>query len=36
MASFADLLSPEQVRMIQAYLTREQGRLREEERAGKP
>jgi quinohemoprotein ethanol dehydrogenase len=36
MASFADLLSPEQARMIQAYLIREQKRLREEELAGKP
>ena len=34
MASFADLYSPEQVRMIHAYLIREQGKLRAEERAG--
>jgi quinohemoprotein ethanol dehydrogenase len=35
MASFADLFSPEQVRMIQAYLIREQGRLRAEEQGGR-
>ena len=34
MASFADLYSPEQVRMIHAYLIREQGKLRVEERSG--
>lgn len=33
MASFADRLSPEQVRMIQAHLIREQGALRAEEQA---
>jgi quinohemoprotein ethanol dehydrogenase len=35
MASFADIYTPEQVRMIQAYLIREQGRLRKEEESGK-
>lgn len=33
MASFADLFSPEQVRMIRAYLIREQAVLRAEEQA---
>jgi quinohemoprotein ethanol dehydrogenase len=33
MASFADRFSPEQVRMIQAHLIREQGALRVEERS---
>jgi hypothetical protein len=33
MASFADRFSPEQVRMIQAHLIREQGALRAEEQA---
>ena len=35
MASFADIYTPEQVRMIHAYLIREQGRLRKEEESGK-
>jgi hypothetical protein len=35
MASFRDLYSPEQVRMIHAHLIREQGRLFREEQAGK-
>jgi hypothetical protein len=34
MASFRDRYNPEQVRMIQAHLIREQGRLYREEQPG--
>jgi hypothetical protein len=36
MASFADVLTPDDVRAIHAYLWREQRRLREEERSPVP